>query len=108
MQDTEAQAYKETKRKARKDQECCECLGTIGKDEIYVHCFGFWKGVPRSFKRCLDCIELINEMEKTVGYRENRIAFEELAIEISNQSEPYFTMKFNIICNKRRSNLKIQ
>ncbi len=47
--------YRLSERKARKDHQCCECKGVIGKGEKYNYHSGIWNGEPASYKVCLDC-----------------------------------------------------
>ena len=44
-----------TRPKARKDHQCCECLGVIRKGEQYEQISGIWDDRPMRFKTCCDC-----------------------------------------------------
>lgn len=48
-------AYKMVKRTARKKHRCCECRGAIQPGEQYNYHSGVWEGEPASFKVCIDC-----------------------------------------------------
>jgi len=46
--------------KARKQHECCECMGSIKRGEHYHYTSGVWDGTPYSFKQCLNCGDIFN------------------------------------------------
>lgn len=100
--------YKESERKAKKEHKCCECNGLIQKGERYIVANGIWDNKPMEFKTCLDCYNLRNEVIKTLSPHDDLLAFEELAVEIENMREQYFIMRFNTICEKRKSELRIK
>lgn len=50
--------YRETRPTARKEHTCCECNGVIAAGETYRLLWGVWDGEAKTFKTCLDCLEL--------------------------------------------------
>jgi hypothetical protein len=71
--------YGHEQRKARKDHLCCECCGTISKGEVYHFHHGVWDGRAASYKVCVDCEALKEEVDKNVKYDDERTPFERLS-----------------------------
>ena len=46
---------------ARKTHCCCECDMQINKGDRYVVFEGMWNGEWERYKRCVDCVEAIND-----------------------------------------------
>lgn len=67
MFDTLPQAFREVKRKARKEHKCCECHDIIPKGETYIYSSGIWDGEPNSYKTCLSCEAVRNEYMMSTG-----------------------------------------
>lgn len=53
--------------RARKRHRCCECRGWIEAGERYELITGVWDGRGQSFKTCLQCSKLRNEVSKETG-----------------------------------------
>jgi len=49
-------------RKARKEHKCCECEKVIEKGERYEIIAGKWDGDVSTFKTCLDCAAIRDEL----------------------------------------------
>lgn len=49
-------------RKARKGHKCCACSEKILKGYKYKYYSGVWDGKPDSFKYCLRCAAIIDEI----------------------------------------------
>jgi len=49
-------------RTARKEHECCECASTIKSGDRYRVYSGIWDGEASTFKQCLRCAELFDEL----------------------------------------------
>lgn len=56
--------YHMNPRRARKEHRCCECGGKIAKGETYNYHSGVWDNQGRSFKVCVDCDRLRDELNK--------------------------------------------
>lgn len=52
----------ETVRRARKAHWCCECGDEILPGFTYRYLSGIWDGRAESFKTCLDCLAVIEEL----------------------------------------------
>lgn len=51
------------KRKARKEHECDECDGKIAVGEVYTYICGRSPQGYEVYKRCADCVALIEDLE---------------------------------------------
>ena len=85
--------YTETFPKARKEHRCCECGGRIVIGEIYHLFKGIWDE-PGTYKTCIDCKELRDEIPIDEGWN-----FEELGDNWGNDDA--FDEKFKAIMAKR-------
>lgn len=68
MIDEFIQAYGCEIRKARLRHKCCECQGAIAIGEKYHYHHGIFDGAGVSFKRCVDCEKLANEINTLSGF----------------------------------------
>ena len=75
MIDVLPDAYGVENRHARKDHKCCECRGVIHKGEHYFYHHGVWDYQGQSFKICLDCEHLRQEIDKCYDHWEDRSSF---------------------------------
>ena len=50
--------FNESKRKAKKKHECCECSQTIFKGDHYFMLQGLWDGQWKNYKQCINCSEV--------------------------------------------------
>lgn len=57
-------------RKARKQHQCCECLGFIQPGEQYNYHSGIWEGKARSYTVCIECDDLRAEIDEPARYDE--------------------------------------
>lgn len=87
------QAYRHTERQARKQHKCCECGGAIQVCEIYHHHSGIFDYEPFSYKRCCDCEEIAQEIDKDIEYDEDRVTFTNL-IEHVAEAKPQIMIRF--------------
>lgn len=58
----EPTVIKHTTRLARKEHKCCECGTKIVKGMHYDYTSGIWDGEPRSFKQCVECSILFQQI----------------------------------------------
>ncbi len=79
---------------AHKDHKCCECRGTIKKGEQYHRNFGIWDGEAETFKVCLDCELLRNDIDKDVKYADEWTYFTGLCEAVQGVNDPEFTKRF--------------
>lgn len=56
--------FRTTDRKARKWHRCSECRCWIEPGETYLEIFGVWDGDARTYRRCIDCQDIIAWAEK--------------------------------------------
>lgn len=56
--------FNQKKPRARKRHRCCECRGWIEAGERYEYSWGIWEGSASSYKTCLGCAELRDELGK--------------------------------------------
>jgi hypothetical protein len=101
-----AKAYWCETRKAKKQHQCCECLGTIEVGEKYNYYRGIWDE-PYSFKVCLDCGDLREEVDKEITDPEERTAFTELACSVIESQDKEFVHEFLAILHMRRGEEKM-
>lgn len=101
------EAFRQYERKARIPHQCCECGGTIQPQEQYLYISGIWEGEPESYKRCLDCVELIKSINKD-KFIDESVYLSGLWDWISESRSNELREKFNVISDKRRSNLKFK
>lgn len=89
------QAYSHKLRKARKDHECCECSGIINKGENYHYHSGIWEFEPDSFKICVDCELLREEINSKIKYYHDKVAFKELfeVVQHSDYFDKYVSIR---------------
>ncbi len=50
--------YTESRPRARKEHECCECREVIPVGAHYENVTGIWDGSPGRYKTCLSCVEI--------------------------------------------------
>jgi hypothetical protein len=58
----QAEAIRVKHVKARKDHECIECGAKIHRGETYEYVSGIWEGRPSSFKTCLICVRIRDDL----------------------------------------------
>lgn len=56
--------FNQTKPRARKRHQCCECRGWIEAGERYEYSWGIWDGEANTYKTCNGCAQLRNELGK--------------------------------------------
>ena len=56
--------FNQTKPRARKRHRCCECYGWIEVGERYEYSWGIWDGDASTYKTCLGCAQLRDELGK--------------------------------------------
>lgn len=56
--------FNQTKPKARKRHRCCECRGWIEIGERYEYSWGIWDGNAQTYKTCLGCSSLRDDLGK--------------------------------------------
>ena len=56
--DETATVYDVSKRRARKEYQCCECRGAIGLGELHEHTSMLFDGAWSSYRMCLLCREI--------------------------------------------------
>lgn len=106
MYDAESpSAYSYTFRKARKDHRCHECRGTIKKGEKYHYHSGIWDG-PCSYKICVDCESLRNDMNETIKDWDDKIPFDCLLEHVTECNEPAYIVRFVEYSLERGVNLE--
>lgn len=94
MIDEFLQAYGCEVRKARRAHKCCECRGAIAIGEEYHYHHGIFDGAGVSFKRCVDCENLANEINATCDRPEEGVAFESLDESVFNSGERDWVRQF--------------
>ena len=62
--------YKCDTRKARKKHKCYECGGAIQKGEQYHNHHGVWDGSGATYKVCIECDALRDQVDKNAHYDE--------------------------------------
>lgn len=55
-------------RKAKKEHVCGECKSVIKKGERYEYASGKWDGEIDSYKTCLSCVDVRDEVIRETGY----------------------------------------
>lgn len=60
--------YHDKIRKARKPHKCCECRHEISKGAYYLDINGEWNGEFEQYKRCLDCLGVIESLQECVAF----------------------------------------
>lgn len=98
------QAYREKRRKSRKEHKCSECLGKITVGEIYLYISGIWDSEPASYKQCFDCESLIKEINSTRKDYDEKVYLTGLIEECSCNSK--YRSRFISIAEKRASSFK--
>lgn len=58
-----AEAWKEVRRKARKDHRCEECRGLIRRGSTYTYVSAIWDGRPNSYKMHTVC----HDVNRAIG-----------------------------------------
>ena len=74
-----AECYEVDPRKARKAYRCVACLGAIPAGEIYEYHHGIFEGSPFDFRVCVDCGNMVREINAEQDNSEDMIAVQELA-----------------------------
>ena len=106
MIDYYLEAYNEKIRKARKEHKCCECLGVIQKGEKYHYGSGIGEDGPESYKFCLDCYSLRDEINSHISFSDDQDAFGELCEYAMEDNNDEYLLRFKEICAKRNSPMK--
>lgn len=102
------QAFQSTKRKARKEHRCCECLGTIRKGETYTYVSGIWDSRPSDYKTCPDCTLLRFQIDLTTGPDwEDGICIGGLLEWLQEAETPEFHRAFGDILKTRQTRWKL-
>lgn len=65
--------YRSESRRANRQHICCECRGKIFRGETYHHFTGLWDGRWDTYKTCLVCDGLRNEINSTIKDYENLV-----------------------------------
>ena len=93
--------YSKTCRRARKPHRCYECRGTIAKGESYNSHEGLWDGRWSTYKVCLDCDSLRNDLDARVTDYDDRICFGDLEETALDSPDPVTFHRFLGIQRKR-------
>lgn len=91
--------------KARKAHKCCECRGTIPAGEQYNKHHGIWDGSADTFKVCVDCDALRDDIDKNVRDPEEKTAFGYLSESVF-EGNPDFVKRFLDIKRKRGAEIR--
>jgi hypothetical protein len=87
------QVYLHKERVARKQHKCCECHGTIQVCEIYHYHHGIFDYEPFAYKRCCDCEEIAEEINKDVEHDEDRVCYGQLYEHVA-EARPQIMLRF--------------
>lgn len=96
--------YSETKPTARKNHKCCQCYGWIKSGEVYHLCKGVWPAGPMTFKVCVDCKQLMDDINAGLEPWNHweQVPFEGLSDWCHESDEPSDLARFKAIKEKRR------
>ena len=89
--------------KARKQHVCCECHGTIQKNEIYCNIHGVWDGQGATYKTCVDCHTLYDSISSMINDPEDRPALGSLHEAVFESRDPTTIREYLAIKMKRRA-----
>lgn len=92
--------------KARKQHQCCECRGIIPIGETYNKHHGIWDGSADTFKVCVDCDNLREEIDKDERDPEFKTAFQHLYESVFEGGEPEFIKRFLGIKRRRSAEIR--
>jgi hypothetical protein len=92
--------------KARKEHKCCECRGVIPVGEVYNKHRGIWDGSADTFKVCVDCDLLRNEVDNDERDPECKTAFGYLSESVFEVGDRVFVKRFLEIKRKRGAEIR--
>lgn len=99
------EVYSATQPKARKQHKCCECRGVIERGEHYQLVAGLWSGEWDTFKTCLECSALRDELRAELrkeGYDDDEgLAFGQVYEEVFEREHLPLIRRFMDIRRKR-------
>ena len=94
--------FKDSETRARKVHRCCECDGRIEVGETYHLVKGLWDGMWSTYKVCVDCDALRQDVDKGVKWMDERTPFEGLSDAVMDADHNMeFSRRFLAICEKR-------
>lgn len=93
-----------TRPKARKRHRCCECWGWIEIGEVYNYLTGIWDGRASTYKTCLECTALREEIEARPGVE--AIALKGLYEEVAESDSIRDFTRLMAIAHKRGHELR--
>lgn len=101
---SEWSVYRCILRKAQKNHSCCECFGLILKGEKYHYHSGIFEGQGESYKECIDCHILRNEVDEGCN-PEERTHFNGLCDSICDNCDDDLFIRYFDIAKKRGANI---
>lgn len=90
---------------SKKEHKCCECRGVIFKGEKYYRHQGLWGGEFATYKRCIDCEKIVDEINSHRKDWEDRVLFELLYEDIQQQKSIDYLKKY--VETKKKRGAKI-
>ena len=98
--------YKCDTRKARKDHKCYECHGIIQKGEKYHNHHGVWDGSGSTYKVCVECDALRDQIDQGWIDYDELTPFGSLIESVFSSDNPTFMITYMYIAVKRGGHIQ--